>query len=288
MKKKIYPFILMILATLFFSCEDVVDIDVPEGEPRLIIDAIVRVDTTEAFTEVRVIVKETNSFFESLPPAVLDQITLLNVDNPGGGGAGETGVLDLIEPGVYSRFVSTDELVNDRFLLQIRYQGKLFLAETKYKPAVPIDGIVQGDDVIFDEDDTEIIVTFTDADGRDDYYLFDFGFGNFLTTDDEFYQGQTFQFSYFYDDEVAPGDDIVVSIMGVDQQFYQYMELVIEQSEDGFGVFETPAVTVRGNFINATDINNNDVFDNVDASDNFALGYFAIVQEFTADLSIEE
>ena len=68
MKKKIYPFILIILATLFFSCEDVVDIDVPEGEPRLIIDAIVRVDTTEAFTEVRVIVKETNSFFESLPP----------------------------------------------------------------------------------------------------------------------------------------------------------------------------------------------------------------------------
>ena len=133
----------MCFAITVFGCEDVVDVDVLKGETRLIIDAIVRVDTTEAFTEVRVIVKETNSFFESLPPAELEQITLLNIDNPGGGGPGETGVLDFIEPGVYSRFVSTEELINDRFLLQIRYEGKLFLAETRYKPAVPIDEIVE-------------------------------------------------------------------------------------------------------------------------------------------------
>jgi len=58
------------------------------------------------------------------------------------------------------------------------------------------------------------------------------------------------------------------------------MNLLIDQSgQQDVGVFATPSVTVRGNFINATNIDNIDNFDNVDQSDNFALGYFAIVQE---------
>ncbi|MEL6811000.1 MAG: DUF4249 family protein [Bacteroidota bacterium] len=289
MKYNTHKLVIITLSILFLftSCEDVIEIDVPDSRPRLIIDAIVRVDEEEAFTEVKVIVKETNSFFEELPPATLEQITLLNVDNPSTGGGGETPVLDEIGPGVYSKFFSTQELMEDTHLLQIRYQGELFLAQTKFVPAVPIDNVTQGDGTIFDEDDTEVIVTFTDLGGRDDYYLFDFGFGNFLTTSDEFYQGQTFQFSYFYDEEIAPGDELVVSILGVDEPFFSYMDKVIDQSEGDFGPFETPSVTVRGNFINATNIDNNGTFDNTGDVDNFALGYFAIVQEFKSSIIIE-
>ena len=75
--------------------------------------------------------------------------------------------------------------------------------------------------------------------------------------------------------------------MGVDERFHDYMNKVIEQSSQDFGVFETPALTVRGNIINATDIDNDGVFDNTDNIDNFALGYFAVVQEYKEILVVE-
>lgn len=65
------------------------------------------------------------------------------------------------------------------------------------------------------------------------------------------------------------------------------MNLLIEQSEGGFGPFETPSLTVRGNFINATNIDNDNNFDNVGDPNNFALGYFAIVQEFKQTIVLE-
>lgn len=290
MKKRIKLIGIAVFAGCLLSCEDVIEVDLSEQEQRLVIDAVMRVDASETFTQVFVKVSLTSAFFSEPTPVVLDQITLIDIDGQGNPGPG-TDVLNETEPGsgVYTRFVETEAFLRDTWLLQVNYQGQIYLAQSKFVPTVPIDGMVQGDGTIFDDTDTEVIVTFTDPGGRDDYYLFDFGFGNFLTTDDQFYQGQSFQFSYFYrEQDVKPGDEIEVSILGVDQGFYSYMELIIDQSEEEFGVFETPSVTVRGNFINATDINNIDVTNNVNASNNFALGYFAIVQEFKKSLSISE
>jgi hypothetical protein len=61
------------------SCQDVVDVDLPTEDPRLVIDALIRIDTTQTFTEVVVRASESSSFFESLSPAQLDEITLLNL-----------------------------------------------------------------------------------------------------------------------------------------------------------------------------------------------------------------
>ena len=76
--------------------------------------------------------------------------------------------------------------------------------------------------------------------------------------------------------------------MGITQGLFNYMDKIIEQSEGGFGPFQTPAVTVRGNFINATEIDNDGTFDNTGDPGNFALGYFAIVQEFKETVLITE
>jgi hypothetical protein len=147
---------------------------------------------------------------------------------------------------------------------------------------------VQGDGFLFDEEETEVIITFTDSDLRDDFYLFDFDFSNYLVTEDEFYQGQQFEFSYYYDNLLVPGDTVNISLMGVDQDFHNYMDQLITQSEGGFGPFDTPSLTVRGNIINVTDMDNGNNFDNPNNADNFALGYFAIVQEYKEMLVIEE
>jgi hypothetical protein len=141
---------------------------------------------------------------------------------------------------------------------------------------------------LFDEDETEVVVNFTDDPERNDFYLFDFGFGEYLVTEDEFYQGQEFEFSYFYDQQFFPGTIIEISIMGTDQSFYNYMDQLIEQSGDTQGPFQIPVSTVRGNVFDITDLDNIDVIDNVDQPNVFPLGYFAIVQEFTSNIVIGE
>lgn len=275
--------VILTICTAATSCEDVIEVELPSEDPRLIVDGLIRVDTTEAFTMVRIKVSETRSFFETLPPAGLDQITLTGLE----GGLGEILLEETPGSGIYSKLVSTQALIGEEIFLQIDYQGEFFVAYANFIPSAPIDSIVQGDGTIFGDDDVEIILTYTDPPDRDDFYIYDFDFANFLVGEDTFYQGQQFSFSYFYEDGLDPGTEVEISIMGADEDFYNYMGLLIEQSEGGFGPFQTPIVTVRGNLINATTIDNDENFDNVNTSDNFALGYFAIVQEYKETITIE-
>ncbi len=299
MKKISYLYFLIFLIT---SCEDVIDVDLPETESRLVINALIRVDITEEFVPVRVRVSETSSFFEQNEPTELSSaiifygIPLENDPNlfeevfsaslaeatPGGGVYVPDPTFDedqrirtsSLEPGMV-------------FQLIIEHNGNRYFAQTTYTPTVPIDNLVQGNETLFDEDDKEVLVTFTDTPNEDNYYIFDFDFNEFLALDDQFIDGQEFQFSYFYDKSLEPGDEIEISILGADQQFYNYMDLLLEQTENTGGVFETPAATVRGNVFDITGIDNDAIFDNVESSENFPLGYFAVVQEFKESLVIE-
>lgn len=278
--------ILIFSLLLIFSCEDVVDIDTPSEAPRLIVDALIRVNVNENFTNVVVKVSETSSFFEAIPVASLNNISLNNLDNPP---ADNEALLFETEPGVYERSFPTDELMTDRYALLIDWQDEIFIGFSEFQPAPEINSITQGTGTLFDENDTEVIINYTDIADQENYYLFDFGFDEFLATEDTFYQDQEFEFSYFYDEDIEPNTEVNISIMGMDKDFYDYMNLLIDQSgQQDFGVFATPSVTVRGNIFNGTDIDNLENFNNLGMTDNFPLGYFAIVQENTSSIVITE
>ncbi len=278
-------FSLFLVLSFLTSCEDVIEVDVPSEEPRLIVDALIRIDTTVTtspfFAEVKV--STSSDFFGEISPAQLDEITITNTM------LNESIVLLETQPGsgLYRKDTSLDFMTSAELLLQIIYEGSIFEASTTYVPTVPIDKLEQGDATLFSGEETEIVVTFTDSPDRDDFYLFDFDFNEYLVTEDKFYPGQTFQFSYFYEDGIESGREVEVSIIGVDKPFFNYMNQIIVQSGGDQGPFQTPAATVRGNIINVTNIDNNDSFDTVDNKDNFALGYFAVCQPFNKSLIIE-
>lgn len=278
-------FSLFLVLSFLTSCEDVIEVDVPSEEPRLIVDALIRIDTTAStspfFAEVKV--STSSDFFGEISPAQLDEITITNTM------LNESIVLLETQPGsgLYRKDTSLDFMTSAELLLQIIYEGSIFEASTTYVPTVPIDKLEQGDATLFSGEETEIVVTFTDSPDRDDFYLFDFDFNEYLVTEDKFYPGQTFQFSYFYEDGIESGREVEVSIIGVDKPFFNYMNQIIVQSGGDQGPFQTPAATVRGNIINVTNIDNNDSFDTVDNKDNFALGYFAVCQSFNKSLIIE-
>lgn len=267
---------------LFIGCEDVVEIDTPSEPPRLSVDALIRIDESKPITNVVVKVNLTSSFFGDIEAADLDEIRILNPDYLTTGPTDENFIaLTETGDGRYEASKNTSFFTEGTLELSIIYGDNRYLATAQYVPAVPIDSLVQGEGELFTGDETEILVAFTDNPAREDFYLFDFDFNEYLVTDDGFYQGQTFEFSYFYDEDVKPGMKINIDILGINEPFYNYMSQLIVQGGGDQGPFQTPSATVRGNIMN---VSSND---NVENRNDFALGYFAVCQTFSKSIEIE-
>lgn len=290
--------ILLIYSTLI-SCEDVIDVELPPDVPKINIDALFRVDITEEFIPVEVKITRTNSFMDEIPVTNVENIIIIVEELDEFDRIIESNFSFLAQvvegSGIYvpDPNTSREERIRTsildkklRFWLSIRHEEKFYLAQTRYVPSVPIDSILQGDGTLFSDDETEVIVTFTDDPSRNNYYVFDFDLTEYLVSEDTFYQGQEFTFSYYYDQTFEPGTQLEISILGADDVFYNYMDQLIEQ-RDLQGPFQTPVSTVRGNIFDATGIDNRDLFDNVQRPGEFPLGYFAIVQEYKSSLIIE-
>ncbi|WP_276167154.1 DUF4249 family protein [Zobellia alginiliquefaciens] len=285
MKKLIY---ILCMFLIFTACEDVIDVDVPTDKSRLTVDALMRIDTTQAsstyYAEVKV--SASSNFFESIEPAELEQISITNLETEETIALFET----FIGSGVYQSQTTIDFMTSGELVLYMEYEDSKYAARTTYVPSVPIRKLVQGDATLFSGEETEIIVAFDDQPNRTDFYLFDFDFNEYLVTEDTFYPGSTFEFSYFYDDDVKDGMEIDISIIGVDRSFYNYMNQLIVQSGGDQGPFQTPSATVQGNIFNVTDVEDLSDLDNladVVDQENFALGYFAVCQTFDKSITIE-
>ena len=61
MKKWLY--ILLPMLALWAACEDVIEVETPSEDPRLVVDGVIRVDTTEEFLPVAIRLTETSNFF---------------------------------------------------------------------------------------------------------------------------------------------------------------------------------------------------------------------------------
>ena len=278
--------VLLMIISLTHSCQDVIEVETPNTVPRLTIDALVRVDTDEEITKISVTAGTTSSFFEDIVPATLDEIILNNPDYvPTSALDTPSIVLTEVAPGVYEGEKNTSFFTEGELQLGIVHEGQRYLALTRYASSSPIESLEQGDNILFSEDEKEIIISFSDNRELDNFYLFGFGFGDYIVVEDEFFQGQTFSFSYFVED--GEGRVVNVELLGVTEPFYNYMNQLIVQAAGDQGPFQTPAATVRGNIINVTNIDNIDSFDNVEDSNNFALGYFAVCETFEASIMLE-
>lgn len=302
MQKKWLTYTGILLGILLLgACEDVIEVTVPEEPPRLVVEGLLRVDIEETFVPVEIKLSQSAGFFgEVVPVTDAENVIIILQEFEDGVATGTTFTRNLaqVEPGsgIYvpdpsfdnDQRIPTSLLERDfRYTLVIEWRERRYAALTTYAPAVPISSLEQGDETLFGGDETEVIIRFTDDPDRDNYYVFDFGFGNFLPSIDTFYQGQEFSFSYFYDQTFESGETIEVSILGADQQFFNYMSLLVEQAASPNDPFQSPVATVRGNVFDATDIDNIENFDTAGTPEVFPLGYFAIVQEYRETLTIE-
>ncbi len=256
MKKLIVMFLCIGILT---SCEDVIDVDLNDTPPKLVVDASI----TKGFNDdsvARVFLSTTVPFFDNNVTKVNDAVVMIISSD------GTIYNLENTSDGLFS-YNSINPMPNLDYTLKIIYKDEIYTATEKLNTVVPLEFVEQRNDGGFSGDDIELKAYFTDPAGEKNYYFFEGISQRGVVLDvynDEFFNGNTI-FGYFLVEDLEPDDNVYFYLHGVNEAFYNYMFILLQQtSNQGGGPFETQPATVRGNIINETN------------SSNYPLGYFRI------------
>ena len=216
---------------------------------------------------LHVLITKTTDFYSSEILSVDDASVVLEYDN-------EVLTANHIEDGLYR--LDIPEITTDKqYQLIVDVDGVSYTATEELVLSGTFDSAIQGDGQLFSGNETEVLVTLTDRPGLGNFYLFDFSDNNLFVTRDRFYDGQPFTFSFFYDEMFPKNEEVTIRMVGIDEGFFTYMQILLSHSgQGGGGPFATATSTLLGNFVNSE-------------QDNVALGYFRVVEysslPFTAE-----
>ncbi len=251
------------------SCEDVIEVDLNTAAPRLVVEANINL-LENGTSESTVKLTTTAPFFDNQIPVVNDAIVTITASN------GEVSPFTYSENGIYVSNLIPQE--NIEYTLEIIYNNETYTSTNTLRKAVPLEFVTQRNDGGFSGEDIELKAFFTDPGGIQNFYYFE-GLSNagdsFDVLDDEFFDGNTI-FGFYLIEDLEQGDVVTFNLYGVDQQFYNFMFILLQQiSDGGGGPFETQPATVRGNVVNRNN------------TDNFPLGYFRISEKYTLIYTVE-
>lgn len=275
-----FNYTILILILTFTSCIDVIEVDVPTEEPRLVIEASINWEKgTVGNNQVIKLSKSTPYFDANGNVPVLDASVQITNDTDG-----SIFIFTNDNDGNYS----TDSfvpLVNNSYTLQVINEGETFIAQENLNPVVAILDVYQSTDKFF-QDVLEVNFDFLDPEDEVNYYYIkfqeqadllptlldfkdDFVNGNLITIFNERQEDQ-----YINQAEYATGDVVDIEFYGISKRYYDYISILINQSESG-GPFDTTPVALRGNCTNETN------------PDMYAYGYFRITQVAKATYTFE-
>lgn len=262
--------LLVVLITLAFtSCEDVVSVDVPTGQTRLVIEA--SLDWEKGTTGNNQVIKLSTSipYFDAPESNNVSgaSVTVTNLNTL------ETFVFTDQNDGTYttSQFVP---ILDNTYSLEVIYNNETYTATQTMTPVSDINSITQSVEGGFDDELLELNIYFDDPVNEENYYLvryYEEGdlFPYFEDISDEFLNGNEIHDFFEKDDDedngqaaFQPGDTVDISLYGISEGYYNYMRLLIEQYYSGGDPFSSTAAEIRGNCTNETN------------PDNYAYGFF--------------
>ena len=254
----------------FYSCEDVVQVDLKESEPRLVIEAsILWQKNTQGNVQLVRLTTTAPFFDDQIPPAEGASVSVFS----------ETGVEFIfyeIESGIFRNDQFIPEL-NKIYELEVAYKDEVYKAVETFLPVVPLENIEQTTSGGFGGEDIELKAYFTDPPNIQNFYLSRFFYEELSLQiyEDKFTDGNR-TFAYFSNQDLLPGQKVGIEIQGISKRFYEYLFILRSQAGSGNGgPFQTQPTTVRGNIINITNPNN------------FAFGYFRLSETDFLDYTIQ-
>lgn len=262
------------LIVLLASCQDVVELDLNNTDPRLVIDAAIELNENgNTYTKVQL--RRSAGFYEVGFERVNNAVVTITDSN------GIETPVPFTGDGIYESnfpFINSTNPTDVSYTLTINDNGNIYTATENLIRTVPFTDVEQEVFRGFGSDITEITAFFNDPVGLGDCYLFEYRDIDNLQIDireDEFSDGNRTQTTFFID-EPEPGTVATISIKGINKRCFNFYETLLQQSADGGGgPFGTQPAVVRGNIINTTD------------SQQFPFGYFRVSEVFEIAYTIQ-
>jgi hypothetical protein len=271
--KKIY-ILIPLLILLFSNCEKVVEIDLPTIKPKLVIDASFEVlfDAVPITANTLVKLRLSADYFEENIPTVSNAVVFLT-------NLSDSSIINFADIDLDGTFMPLTNFVPQdsvEYELTVIYQNETYKGKATKVKSTPFTNAFQGDETLFSGEEIEVKVAFNDGDISDNYYLFDFTNNLFLALEDRFFNGNAYNFSFYYqEDEIIAPTTVTIRMSGISKKYFTYFRILLSQSGvNGGGPFESVPASLLGNIINTTN------------ETNFPLGYFHISETdtFTIDL----
>jgi len=253
MAKKISIFLIAVLA---FGCEKVIDIDLNDASPKIVIEAVI--GNSPGLHSVKI--TRTGSYFEEYEPEMVQEAEVAITDT-----LGNKFLFAETEPGIYQTERFFPAFFREYQLL-VKVGGEEYTAVSKLFPPVKIasSGSEYVEGFIFSGDGYVARFSFLDPAMYDNYYRLNISGSPDLDGDgdkyylfsDEFYNGKPIDIT-LQNRLYNPGDTVVLELETIDKPAYIYLS-TLQEIVSGNSVGSAAPANPVSNFTND------------------ALGYFSI------------
>lgn len=220
-------FYLFLITLLLFGCEKVIDVDLNEAAPSIVIEG--NLSGFPSLAEVKI--TKTSSYFDNSESEKITnaEVSILDSD-------GHRFLLKESTDGVYN---SDDILLKPHgsYRLEVETDGKLYEATSKFNPKVAIDsvGYYWDNQYSFFDEGFVVLVFINDPAGIENYYrlrIFVNGelqnsTGDFILFNDRFIDGQQLELT-IREIDLVPNDTVTVQLMSLDKNIYDYYNVFEE------------------------------------------------------------
>ena len=266
--------VLFIIIGLLNSCTDVIDVNVPNGGARLVVDASIKWQKGTLGETQTINIRESTAFFDNNPdvPVTGASVTVTKEND------GSIFVFADQNNGSYTATDFVPEL-NASYTLKILYNGNSYTATETLIAAPVINRIEQTIEGSDGDTEIQLQVFFDDTVDVENYYLGEFIPSNLplpslAVISDEFTDGNE-NFIENDNENYVAGVTVGINVYGISQRYYDYLNILIQQSgSDENGPFPTTPVQLKGNCINVND------------SKQEVLGYFRVGEFDTTSYTI--
>lgn len=274
-KMKRYILLILIIPLLFSSCIDVIDLEVPEGRQRLVVEGRV----TDLLELQTVILKNSAPYFSNTELAMVAGAEVSVIDNDG-----EVIVLEESSDGVYQKEFQGVGGQSYSLLIRLKDGTEYVSVPEKLVAAPAIDSIYykfQKKSIFNPEEGYKVGIYFSDPPGQRMYYRWTFHLNEELIRDLFYYSESRYydgledidlDFNYV----VQKGDKVKVRQLSVSERYYRYLDILRMQVYNTGSQFDTPPAPVIGNVHKAGD------------REDYAFGYFSVTGVAMAEMEIKE
>ena len=262
---KFKTILLAFLSISVIACEDVIDVDLDQGEVLYVTDAFI---TNESTTQT-IKLSKTAPYFQSqtVPPLEGAQVTVTGSD-------GTTYPFVETAPGSYTwtpSFGDAMDSIGVTYNLEIGYNGERFISSSVLNPVPPIDTITfEFEEAGMGQDEDGYVAEFqaTDLSNRKDFYWIK-AFknnrrvgdpGSFSVSENGAFGGTNADGTVFIlpvriffinsDTLYQLGQSVRVEVWSINEEISEFFSAVEAQTNNG-GLFAVPAANVYGNIFDA-------------------------------------